>query len=45
MPITRLLAFSLILPIICSINVNVNATDDRPNILFALADDWSWPHC
>ena len=20
------------------------ASDDRPNILFALADDWSWPH-
>jgi len=20
------------------------AADDRPNILFALADDWSWPH-
>jgi hypothetical protein len=20
------------------------AADDRPNILFAIADDWAWPH-
>src|SRR5258708_36684152 len=30
--------------ILSAIPHRARAADDRPNILFALADDWSWPH-
>ena len=31
-------SLAVVFPAVCS------AADERPNILFAIADDWSWPH-
>lgn len=30
--------------LLCLGSVALSAADSRPNILFCLADDWSWPH-
>lgn len=34
---------SIILSTLCCI-VSVSASEQRPNIIFAIADDWGWPH-
>ena len=34
-----------ILTLLCALVVTISAlADDRPNIVFAIADDWGWPH-
>ncbi len=40
-PKDKLLAFCSFL---LTTNITLFATEDRPNILFAIADDWGWPH-
>lgn len=35
----------LLMPFFLTVRSSLaEAADDRPNILFAIADDWSWPH-
>ncbi len=35
---------ALILLSLCFFSLTTLASDSRPNILYCLADDWSWPH-
>ena len=36
--------FPTILAGICCLFATLAAADERPNVLFAIADDWGWPH-
>ena len=40
------LSFVLIVPVllVASFSAKAAAADTRPNIVFCMADDWSWPH-
>ncbi len=38
------LSLVVLLLVLGGSGVSLQADDDRPNILFAIADDWGWPH-
>lgn len=43
----KVVAVAVLLPVFflaCGWAVTAHAADDRPNIFFAIADDWGWPH-
>ena len=44
MTITTRLLFTSVALLLSTLVVRPAAGDDRPNILFAIADDWGWPH-
>ncbi len=43
-PLLALLAVVVGPSLVCLLPAAQGAADERPNVLFAIADDWSWPH-